>query len=153
MQKNLELAQKGVIIYTDGACSGNPGKGGWAAIIIKDDTEYSLSGGEANTTNNRMELTAAIKALEYVANNAKENVILYTDSQYVKNGISSWIQTWKKNGWKTTAKQPVKNQDLWQKLDTFNQILSINWQWVRGHDGNHYNEECDRLAVQEVHNL
>jgi len=143
-------------IYTDGACSGNPGKGGWAYIILnrEDKTELSrASGAEKLTTNNRMELTAVIKALqkaeaEYAG--AETAVSVHTDSQYVQQGISSWIIKWKKNDWKTAAKQPVKNKDLWLELDTLNARLRPEWFWVKGHAGNKYNEECDRLAVKAL---
>lgn len=143
-------------IYTDGACSGNPGKGGWAYIILnrEDKTELSrASGAEKLTTNNRMELTAVIKALqkteaEYAG--AETAVSVHTDSQYVQQGISSWIIKWKKNSWKTAAKQPVKNKDLWVELDTLNARLKPEWFWVKGHAGNKYNEECDRLAVKAL---
>lgn len=143
-------------IYTDGACSGNPGKGGWAYIILnrEDKTELSrASGAEKLTTNNRMELTAVIKALqkaeaEYAG--AETAVSVHTDSQYVQQGISNWIIKWKKNDWKTAAKQPVKNKDLWLELDTLNARLMPEWFWVKGHAGNKYNEECDRLAVKAL---
>ena len=143
-------------IYTDGACSGNPGKGGWAYIILnrEDKTEISrASGAEKLTTNNRMELTAVIKALQKTAGEyaeAETAVSVHTDSQYVQQGISSWIINWKKNNWKTAAKQPVKNKDLWVELDTLNARLRPEWFWVKGHAGNKYNEECDRLAVKAL---
>ncbi len=143
-------------IYTDGACSGNPGKGGWAYIILNGDdkTEISrASGAEKLTTNNRMELTAVIKALQKTAGEyaeAETAVSVHTDSQYVQQGISSWIINWKKNNWKTAAKQPVKNKDLWLELDTLNTRLRPEWFWVKGHAGNKYNEECDRLAVKAL---
>ena len=143
-------------IYTDGACSGNPGKGGWAYIILNRENKTELSrasGAEKLTTNNRMELTAVIKALqkaeaEYAG--AEPAVSVHTDSQYVQQGISSWIIKWKKNNWKTAAKQPVKNKDLWLELDTLNARLRPEWFWVKGHAGNKYNEECDRLAVKAL---
>lgn len=133
-----------IIIYTDGACSGNPGPGGWGALIIDKEEETELCGGEDNTTNNRMELMAAIEALR--ATNEVNEVILYTDSQYVKNGINTWIHGWKKNGWKTAARKPVKNQDLWQSLDEEIVGRKIDWRWVKGHDGDPGNERADALA-------
>lgn len=142
-----------IIIYTDGGCSGNPGPGGWGAVILADNEELCLSGGEKNTTNNRMELTAAISALTTIVNNSKyqnRTIALFSDSQYVKNGITSWITNWKKNGWKTAAKKPVLNQDLWQKLDSLNNTLSIDWNWVKGHAGIKYNEMCDSLCQKEI---
>lgn len=133
-----------IIIYTDGACSGNPGPGGWGALIIDDQNETELCGGEADTTNNRMELQAAIEALR--ATEGASEVILYTDSQYVKNGINTWIHGWKKNGWKTAARKPVKNKDLWQSLDQEIEGRAIDWRWVKGHDGDPGNERADALA-------
>lgn len=146
-------------IYTDGACSGNPGKGGWAYIILdkKGGAEVCReSGAEHSTTNNRMELSAVINALKKVRSvYAGENlsVSVHTDSQYVQQGIGSWIINWKKNGWKTASKQPVKNRALWVELDELNASLSPEWFWVKGHAGNRYNEECDRLAVKAVASL
>lgn len=139
-----------ITVYTDGACSGNPGKGGWGAVILVDEQEICLSGNEKITTNNRMELMAAIESLETIADNPlwkKANITLISDSQYVKNGIQSWIHAWKKNGWRTANKEPVKNKDLWLELDEISQELKISWQWVKGHAGNKYNEICDNLAV------
>lgn len=140
-------------IYTDGGCSGNPGPGGWGVVVIYQNQAKQLSGGEKNTTNNRMELTAAISALSIVKNteifNGKK-VKLNIDSQYVKNGITSWIQNWKKNGWRTANKKPVLNQDLWQKLDELNSSLDVNWVWVKGHAGIEYNEICDSLCQMEI---
>ena len=131
-------------IYTDGACRGNPGIGGWGVFIISDNEEKKLYGGELNTTNNRMELMAAIKALE---STSTEIVIdLYTDSKYVMDGINSWIQNWKKNGWKTAAKKPVKNSELWIQLDELNLSRHVNWHWVKGHSGDEGNEKADQLA-------
>ena len=141
-----------VEIYTDGACSGNPGPGGWGVLIReldKEDTE--ISGGEKDTTNNRMELLAAIKALESIENN--KEIIIYTDSNYVKDGITKWISNWKKNNWKTSNKKPVKNVDLWMKLDNAIQNKKINWKWVKGHDGNEGNEKADFLAPSALNNL
>lgn len=137
-----------VIIYTDGACSGNPGPGGWAAALKFNGKEKQLSGGAPKTTNNRMELIAAIEALKALTRTCR--VTLFTDSKYVKNGIESWIHNWKKNGWKTTAKQPVLNEDLWRELDTLAGQHEVNWQWVKGHAGDSYNELVDTLAVTEL---
>ncbi|MBQ0163466.1 MAG: ribonuclease HI [Treponema sp.] len=142
-----------IIIYTDGGCSGNPGPGGWGVVILADGKDLRLSGGEKNTTNNRMELTAAITALKTVAQSpdlASRPVQLFSDSQYVKNGITSWITNWKKNGWKTAAKKPVLNQDLWMQLDELNASLSVNYNWVKGHAGIEYNEVCDSLCQTEI---
>ena len=144
-----------ITIYTDGACSGNPGPGGWGCVILEGEPdnpskEIEMSGGEKSTTNNRMELMAAIQSLSRVAQDSEmsvNEVTLITDSQYVKNGITQWIFNWKKNGWKTANKQPVKNQDLWIKLDELTHTLNIKWDWVKGHAGNKYNEICDTLAT------
>jgi ribonuclease HI len=133
-----------VEIFTDGACSGNPGPGGWGAILRYGDTVKELSGGEAVTTNNRMELLAAINALE--ALKRPSTVDLHTDSQYVKNGIMTWIHGWKRNGWKTADKKPVKNADLWQRLDDVADLHEIVWHWVKGHAGHAENERADELA-------
>jgi len=141
-----------ITIYTDGACSGNPGIGGWGAVILeKNKEDIFLNGGNDNTTNNRMELTAAIEALKYFVE--KKNITLITDSKYVKDGIQSWIQNWKKNGWKTAAKKPVKNKELWIELDDLITKHNITWEWVKGHAGNTYNEKADYLArryIEEV---
>ncbi len=143
------MSENAVIVYTDGACSGNPGAGGWAAIITGLAAgEVVLSDGEKQTTNNRMELMAAIASLRHLSHQASQKIIIYTDSQYVKNGITAWIENWKKNGWKTAKKDPVKNVDLWQQLDELNVMLRPQWQWVKGHNGHEYNERCDQLAVQ-----
>ena len=134
-----------VEIYTDGACSGNPGPGGWGVLIReldKEDTE--ISGGEKDTTNNRMELLAAIKALESIKNN--KEIIIYTDSNYVKDGITVWISNWKKNNWKTSKKKPVKNQKLWKKLDELVKFHDVKWEWIKGHSTNIYNNLVDELA-------
>lgn len=137
---------KHVDIYTDGACSGNPGPGGWAAILVYKKTEKEISGGEPQTTNNRMELTAAIKALE--ALNEPCSVSLYSDSQYVINGITKgWAKTWRKNNWVKSDKKPALNPDLWEKLLGLCEVHEVKFVWVRGHDGNEYNERCDVLAV------
>lgn len=143
-------------IFTDGACSGNPGKGGWGAVLIIDGKEEELSGGEMETTNNRMELSAALFALEAIKKHGieeKSKISLTSDSQYLKNGISTWIMTWKKNGWKTANKKPVKNKDLWLALDTLNQYFTIEWKWVKGHAGHEYNERCDELARNAIAKL
>ncbi len=138
-----------ITIYTDGACSGNPGIGGWGAVILEiNKDEIFLNGGNDNTTNNRMELTAAIEALKKIQN--KKNIKLITDSKYVKDGIQSWIINWKKNGWKTAAKKPVKNKELWIELDNLISKHSITWEWVKGHAGNTYNEKADYLARQYI---
>jgi ribonuclease HI len=133
-----------VTIYTDGACSGNPGPGGWGAILRFGDQEKELRGGEAHTTNNRMELTAAISALEALKRAC--SVDLHTDSEYVKNGITTWIKSWKKNGWRTADKKPVKNVDLWQRLDAALANHQVRWHWVKGHAGHTMNERADQLA-------
>ncbi len=140
---------KRIEIFTDGACLGNPGAGGWGVILRYKDTEKELSGGEENTTNNRMELTAVIKALE--ALKEKCNITLYTDSRYVMDGIEKWIFQWKKNGWKTSNKKtPVKNVELWQKLDELKSMHEIRFVWVKGHAGHKENERCDELAREEA---
>ena len=137
-----------ITIYTDGACSGNPGKGGWGAILIYAKKEKYLSGSNQLTTNNQMELTATIEALKAIIR--PRNIALYTDSQYVKNGITSWIFNWKKNGWKTANKKPVANKDLWIELEKYVDFHSVNWFWVKGHSGDHYNEIADELAVKAM---
>lgn len=142
-----------IVIYTDGGCHGNPGPGGWGAVIIDGNDVHTLSGGEKNTTNNRMELMAAIKSLQAIVSNEQwksEEINVFSDSQYVKNGITSWIKNWKKNGWKTAAKKPVLNQDLWMQLDELYNALNVNWQWVKGHAGVKYNEICDQLCQTEI---
>ena len=142
-----------LVIYTDGGCSGNPGPGGWGTVIIDGTNITKLSGGEKQTTNNRMELSAAINALDAVVKNTgwrNRHVEVYSDSQYVKNGITSWIKNWKKNGWKTAAKKPVLNQDLWIALDNLYNQLDIEWKWVKGHAGVEYNEICDQLCKMEM---
>ena len=135
-------------IYTDGACSGNPGKGGWGALIQENDNEKKLSGSELNTTNNRMELTAVIKALEHY-DEAKE-IEVFTDSKYVMQGITEWIKNWKTNHWKTSQKKDVKNKDLWVLLDTVSAKHDIKWSWVKGHAGDYGNEIADKLATQAI---
>ena len=138
------MSKNTVTIYTDGACSGDPGPGGWGALLESGSHRKELTGGEAETTNNRMELSAAINALNALK---KSSVVdLYTDSTYVRDGITKWMFNWKKNGWKTAAKKPVKNQDLWQSLDEAIQRHEINWHWVKGHAGHPGNEKADELA-------
>lgn len=139
---------KSVAIYTDGACSGNPGPGGWGALLTYNGTEKELFGGEADTTNNRMELMAAIISLQSLKQRCQ--VDLYTDSKYVMDGINSWIVNWKKNGWRTAAKKPVKNADLWQQLDEAVSHHEIMWHWVKGHNGDPGNERADELARKGI---
>ena len=133
-----------VTIYTDGACSGNPGPGGWGAILTFGDHEKELNGGEAHTTNNRMELMAAISALQALKRPCV--VDLHTDSEYLRNGITSWIHGWKRNGWRTADKKPVKNVDLWKRLDAALAEHKVQWHWVKGHAGHSLNERADQLA-------
>lgn len=142
---------KTVELFTDGACKGNPGPGGWGALLRFDGIEKSLSGGESNSTNNRMELMAAIEGLGALREPC--NVILTTDSQYVRKGITEWMVGWKRNGWRTAAKQPVKNVDLWQRLDEQNQRHQVQWHWVRGHTGHRENEIADSLANRGIEML
>ena len=139
---------KQVEIFTDGACSGNPGPGGWGAILRWDGKERELSGGQALTTNNQMELTAAIKALEALKEKCAAN--LYSDSSYVRDGIKTWIHNWKKNGWKTADKKPVKNADLWQALDAARLRHDVEFHWIKGHAGHPENERCDELAREAL---
>ena len=139
------VAAKTIEIFTDGACSGNPGPGGWGAILRWNGVDKELKGGEALTTNNRMELLAAIRALEALRG-GPHRIELYTDSSYVKDGISGWIHGWKRNGWKTAAKKPVKNAELWQELDALTGRHDIQWKWVKGHAGHPENERADELA-------
>jgi ribonuclease HI len=138
------MTAKPVIIHTDGACSGNPGPGGWGAILAYGDKVKEISGGEANTTNNRMELMGAIMALETLTRPSL--VELHTDSQYLRDGISKWIHGWKRNGWKTADKKPVKNMELWQRLDAALHRHEVSWHWVKGHAGHDDNERADELA-------
>ncbi len=133
-------------IFTDGACLGNPGPGGWGAVIRRGEDEQVLSGAASETTNNRMELVAVIEALRFLTSDHK--ITLYTDSQYVKNGITVWIKTWQRNGWKTSQKQPVKNQDLWQSLQEALTGHDVAWVWVKGHAGHPGNEHADRVAQE-----
>ena len=148
----LDFSEKdddGVLdIFTDGACSGNPGPGGWGALLRWGRTEKEMNGGEPETTNNRMELMAAIMSLESLTRPVKVRV--HTDSQYVRNGITKWITNWKRNGWKTAAKKPVKNADLWQRLEDAANKHSVEWHWVRGHDRHVENERADELARDGV---
>ena len=131
-------------IYTDGSCIGNPGAGGWAAIILDGKNEKIISGSKNNTTNNQMELFAAIKALSNF--NKKKSFKIFTDSNYVKDGITKWIKNWKKNNWKTSTKKPVKNQELWKKLDKLVKFHDVKWEWIKGHSTNIYNNLADELA-------
>lgn len=137
-----------VEIYTDGACSGNPGPGGWGALLRYGDHEKELSGGEAETTNNRMEMMAVIEALRALKKPC--DIHLYTDSVYVKDGVTKWLDGWKAKGWRTAAKKPVKNQDLWQAIDSEIKRHKITWHWVKGHDGHIENERVDLLARQAI---
>jgi ribonuclease HI len=155
-----------VKIYTDGGCSGNPGPGGWAYIIVAPtgdraengagDEKASIFtekwGSERNTTNNRMELSAAVAALEalLLLGTTPELVIIYTDSQYMQKGMETWIHSWKRNGWRTSAKDPVKNKDLWQRLDELTGRFPVRWEWVKGHAGNELNERCDRMTQEAI---
>jgi len=140
-----------VVIYTDGACSGNPGPGGWGAVMFWGDTVKEIYGGEPVTTNNRMELMAAIQALETLKRPCK--VELHTDSQYVKNGITQWMPAWKARGWKTAAKDPVKNEDLWKRLDQARLRHEVDWRWIKGHAGHEHNERADALARRGISEL
>jgi ribonuclease HI len=133
-----------VSIWTDGACSGNPGPGGWGAVLRYGAHEKDLKGGERHTTNNRMELTAAIQALESLTRSCA--VSLHTDSQYLRNGVTAWLDGWKRNGWRTAEKKPVKNEDLWRRLDAAAARHEVKWLWTRGHAGDEFNERADKLA-------
>lgn len=148
------MAYKNIVIFTDGGCSGNPGIGGWA-FVMSADGEFvtEQSGGSQFTTNNKMELTAVINALKTCLVTGCESIVINTDSQYVKNGITSWVINWKKNGWKTAAKKPVKNQELWVELDKLNNQLPVKYQWVKGHAGIELNERCDTLVGMEMDKL
>lgn len=138
-----------ITIYTDGACSGNPGAGGWGAVLLYKEHVKKISGNEKDTTNNRMELKAVIESLRAVKKSSID-IIVYTDSKYVQNGIMEWIHGWKKNGWKNAAKKPIKNVDLWMELDAEAAKHKIEWKWVKGHSGNKYNEMADELACAAV---
>ena len=142
------IREAAVEIYADGACRGNPGPGGWGVILRSRGTERELFGGESATTNNRMELTAVIRALEALKRRCR--VAVYTDSQYVQKGISEWIHSWKRRGWRTADKKPVKNEDLWRRLDELAREHSIEWHWVRGHSGHAENERADALANRGI---
>lgn len=149
----MESGQEEIIIYTDGGCHGNPGVGAWASVILSPtQKEIQISGYESYTTNNKMELLAVINSLKKLISLKLEKlpITLYTDSQYVKNGITIWITNWKKNNWLNSAKQPVKNQELWLELDELVSNLNINFCWVRGHSGNKYNEICDSLVQAAI---
>jgi ribonuclease HI len=137
-----------VTIYTDGGCEGNPGPGGWGAVLKSGKHRLEISGGEPATTNNRMELSAAIGALQRLKEPCR--VILYTDSQYLREGVTKWIHGWKRKGWITSSRQPVKNVDLWKELDKATSLHQIDWRWVKGHSGNAGNERCDGLASAEI---
>lgn len=145
------MADNIIHIHTDGACSGNPGPGGWGAILHWNGHEKELSGAEADTTNNRMELMAAIAALEALKRRSK--VRLVTDSTYVRDGVTKWIHGWKRNGWKTAAKKPVKNDDLWKRLDAIASKHDVSWEWVKGHAGHPENERADQLARDAISTL
>jgi len=154
MESSGNSAQK---IFTDGGCSGNPGPGGWAYVIVLqtfqgDKIIAQKHGGQKDTTNNRMELTAVLEALRALKamNDVPRKAVICTDSQYVQKGITEWIRTWKSNSWKTSDKKPVKNQDLWMELDTLAGEFSLNWEWVKGHAGNHYNELCDKMTQEAI---
>ena len=140
-----------ISIFTDGACRGNPGPCGWGVLILLEGEEITLYGGENSTTNNQMEMMAAIKALEYFRE--KKSIELVTDSNYLKDGIEKWIHGWKKNGWKTSAKKPVKNQELWMKIDALNNFHEVQWKWVKGHSGHRENEIADLLANKGIDEL
>ena len=140
-----------ISIFTDGACRGNPGPGGWGVLILLEGEEITLYGGENSTTNNQMEMMAAIKALEYFQE--KKSIELVTDSSYLKDGIEKWIHGWKKNGWKTSAKKQVKNQELWMKIDVLNNFHEVKWKWVKGHSGHRENEIADLLANKGIDEL
>ena len=139
------------MVYTDGACRDNPGIGGWGVLIIDNENKHTLKGSQLDTTNNRMELTAAIKALEFI--DFEHSIVLYTDSEYVMKGITEWISGWKSRSWRTASKKPVKNVDLWKKLDVLVQGRSISWNWVRGHSGDEGNELADGLANAAIDEL
>ena len=137
------------VIYTDGACSGNPGPGGWGSVILSEKkSETRISGKEENTTNNRMELMAPIMALRKIKKSSK--ITIYTDSTYLKNGITIWIKSWEKNDWQSANKKPIKNKDLWITLNELSKKYSIDWKWVKSHAGNKYNEIADRLATEAI---
>jgi ribonuclease HI len=142
------MSEEIVEVYSDGACRGNPGPGGWGVLLRSGGLEKELWGGEADTTNNRMELTAVIRALEALKRPSRVRV--YTDSQYVQKGISEWVHSWKRRGWRTADKKPVKNIDLWKRLDELAAVHAVDWHWVRGHAGHPENERADRLANKGI---
>ncbi len=139
-----------LIAHTDGACRGNPGPGGWGVLVQRGEAEQELLGAEAQTTNNRMEIMAAIEALKHTAQYEGTPLVIVTDSTYVKNGITDWIDNWKRRGWKTAAGKPVKNQDLWKELDAVSASRDVQWQWVKGHSGDPGNERADELANRAI---
>jgi ribonuclease HI len=142
------VTTKSAVIYSDGACSPNPGFGGWAAVIVEGERKRTVAGGDFETTNNRMEIQAAIEGLRALAEPTR--VKLFTDSQYVRDGITSWLPKWENRGWMTKAKTPVKNQDLWKELSRLSKLHDIDWQWVKGHNGDPFNEECNSLAQNQA---
>ena len=145
--------EKKITVYTDGGCSGNPGPGGWAYVVLENDTMLSYASGNVeDTTNNRMELIAVINALETCIKSAYPEITLFTDSQYVKNGYTTWLSNWKRNGWKSST-GAVKNKDLWVRLDNLSNSIKVNFCWVRGHNGEKYNEMCDSLVKDEIKKL
>jgi ribonuclease HI len=147
------VAQQELIIYTDGGCSGNPGAGGWAFVMVDENRRRERSGGEKMTTNNRMELTAVIEALDTVRRDESlrgRPVRIFTDSQYVKNGITAWIHNWERNGWMTSAKKPVKNREYWRRLKELADSMDVKWTWVKGHAGDELNEACDAMVQEEI---
>lgn len=145
---SIQVPRPNVVIYSDGACKGNPGPGGWGAWLQSGEHLKELWGGEANTTNNRMELTAVIEALASLKRTC--DIAVYTDSEYVKNGITTWIHGWKKRGWKTADGKPVKNVELWQRLEALERLHHVSWHWVKGHSGHPGNEKADELANRGV---
>lgn len=145
------MEYESIVIYTDGGCSGNPGPGGWAYILKADESfEKEASGGSVGTTNNRMELTAVTEALKACLAYNPKQITINTDSQYVRNGITTWIHNWKRNGWRTASKDPVKNKEYWVELDELNRKLPVTWKWVKGHAGIEGNERCDQLVRSEM---
>jgi len=145
------MADDVVMLYTDGACKGNPGPGGWGALLQYKGVEKELWGGEPETTNNRMELTAVIEGLKALKRPSRVRIV--TDSQYVKNGMQQWIHNWKRNGWRTAAKKPVKNAELWRELDRLVNLHQVEWEWVRGHSGHPENERVDALANKAIEEM
>lgn len=145
------MSKREILIYCDGACFGNPGYGGWGAVVVDGDNVNSIHGGNAETTNNKMEMTAAIEALKFVDQmNSDASIKVYTDSMYLKNGITSWIHGWKASGWKKKAGGDVKNVELWKELDSLSGKLSPSWDWIKGHSGDKYNEMADALAKKAM---